>query len=56
MHVLKKLLRVLKVRRVTTENQKTVAHTKKETEKLWGQMFIDSINMSKLTFNMDENL
>jgi dipeptidase len=41
---------------LTKENQKTVAHTRKETEKLWGQMMIDSINMSKLTFNMDENL
>ena len=41
---------------LTKENQKTVAHTRKETEKLWGQMMIESINMSKLTFNMDENL
>ena len=30
--------------------------TREETEKLWGQMMIESINMSKLTFNMDENL
>lgn len=41
---------------LTAENQKTVAHTKKETEKVWGQMFTKSIEMSKLTFNMDENL
>lgn len=41
---------------LTKENQKTVAYTRTKTEKLWGQMMIDSINMSKLTFNMDANL
>lgn len=41
---------------LTKENQETVAHTRKDSEKLWGQMFTDSINMSKLTFNMDANL
>ena len=41
---------------LTAENQKTVAHTRKETEKLWGQMMVESIKMSKLTFNMDKNL
>lgn len=41
---------------LTSENQKTVAHTKADTEKLWGEMFTKSIEMSKLTFNMDANL
>ena len=41
---------------LTKANQETVAFTKKRSEKLWAQMMIDSINMSKLTFNMDENL
>ncbi|MDF7683190.1 C69 family dipeptidase [Lactobacillus sp. ESL0679] len=41
---------------LTKANQETVAYTRKQSEKLWGQMMIDSINMSKLTFNMDENL
>ena len=41
---------------LTKANQETVAYTRKRSEKLWGQMMIDSINMSKLTFNMDENL
>ena len=41
---------------LTKENQKTVKYTRQESDKLMGQMFTDSINMSKLTFNMDENL
>lgn len=41
---------------LTKANQETVAYTRKRSEKLWAQMMIDSINMSKLTFNMDENL
>ena len=41
---------------LTSANQETVAYTRKRSEKLWAQMMIDSINMSKLTFNMDENL
>ncbi len=41
---------------LTRANQETVAYTRKRSEKLWAQMMIDSINMSKLTFNMDENL
>ena len=41
---------------LTKANQETVAYTRKQSEKLWGQMMIDSINMSKLTFNMDANL
>ena len=41
---------------LTKANQETVAHTKKDSEKLWGQMMIESINMSKLTFHMDANL
>ena len=41
---------------LTKANQETVAYTRKRSEKLWAQMMIDSINMSKLTFNMDANL
>ena len=41
---------------LTRANQETVAYTRKRSEKLWAQMMINSINMSKLTFNMDENL
>lgn len=41
---------------LTKANQETVAYTRKQSEKLWAQMMIDSINMSKLTFNMDANL
>lgn len=41
---------------LTRENQKTVAHTKKDSEELMGQMFTDAIKMSKLTFKMDPNL
>ena len=41
---------------LTRANQEIVAYTRKRSEKLWAQMMIDSINMSKLTFNMDENL
>ena len=41
---------------LTKANQETVVYTRKRSEKLWAQMMIDSINMSKLTFNMDENL
>lgn len=41
---------------LTKANQETVGYTRKRSEKLWGQMMIDSINMSKLTFNMDANL
>lgn len=41
---------------LTEENQKTVAHTRKNTEKLWGELFKDAISMSKLTFKMDKNL
>ena len=41
---------------LTKANQETVAYTRKRSEKLWAQMMIDSINMSKLTFNMDKNL
>ncbi|WEV44339.1 C69 family dipeptidase [Lactobacillus sp. ESL0684] len=41
---------------LTDANQATVAHTREKSEKFWGQMMIDAINMSKLTFNMDANL
>lgn len=41
---------------LTKANQETVTYTRKRSEKLWAQMMIDSINMSKLTFNMDANL
>jgi dipeptidase len=41
---------------LTKANQETVAHTKQDSEKLWGQMFTEAINLSKLTFNMDKNL
>lgn len=41
---------------LTKANQETVAHTRQETEKLWGQLFSEAMRMSKLTFNMDKNL
>lgn len=41
---------------LTKENQKAVAHIKAESEKLMAKMFVQSIEMSKLTFNMDKNL
>ncbi|SEM99817.1 dipeptidase A. Cysteine peptidase. MEROPS family C69 [Ligilactobacillus sp. WC1T17] len=41
---------------LTKANQETVAHTKADTDKLWGELFKDSIMMSKLTFKMDKNL
>lgn len=41
---------------LTAENQKTVKHTKKLSDELFGKMFIESIKMSKLTFSMDKNL
>lgn len=41
---------------LTKENQETVRYTREQTEKLWGKMLTESINMSKLTFNMDKNL
>lgn len=41
---------------LTKANQETVAYTRKRSEQLWGQMMIESIKMSKLTFNMDANL
>lgn len=41
---------------LTSENQKTVKHTKKLSDELFGKMFIESIKMSKLTFSMDKNL
>ncbi|MBA1393234.1 dipeptidase, partial [Lactobacillus sp. XV13L] len=41
---------------LTKENQETVKYTRTRSEKFWGQMMIESIKMSKLTFNMDANL
>ena len=41
---------------LTKANQETVAHCRQESEKLWGQLFKESIKLSKLTFNMDKNL
>lgn len=41
---------------LTKANQETVAHTRQETEKVWGELFKEAIKMSKLTFNMDKNL
>lgn len=41
---------------LTKRNQKLVAETEDKTKKLYGELFTKSINMSKLTFNMDKNL
>lgn len=41
---------------LTKANQETVAHTKKDSQKLWGKMMTEAIKMSRLTFHMDVNL
>lgn len=41
---------------LTKENQKTVAHTRKESEKHMGELYTQAILLSKLTFKMDANL
>ncbi|MFC6323893.1 C69 family dipeptidase [Companilactobacillus baiquanensis] len=41
---------------LTDRNQKLVAETEAKTMDLYGKLFTKSINMSKLTFNMDKNL